>query len=1289
MVHRAVLVLFGVVAMQWSCTAEAPTNTPQHVQTHPGSAPQQLTATLPDDPMPCSGPDDPACDDGDWCTFDSCNLETKLCMHQASPGCCNTTPHCDDENPCTKDGCINHVCRHAPVPGMVCCSEDSDCEDGLPCTNDLCTQGICQHTVSQGPLCCSSHSDCTPGGKWDDLDDCTYDWCDNHKCKHVNNPYYCDVNLPPELACPDDGNPCTVPECDECWCKQVWVQGCCLEDAHCDDNNPTNIDACNAATQQCIYTDLPEHCGADWVCDDGNPCNVDVCVNNKCRHYEDPDLMADCCMVDEDCEDDSACTIEYCDTDLELCIVSLVPDQDPPCCWTADDCDDDDPFTIDKCTGYQCANEPCPSLCNPNNPCNDNNICTNDPCVIVDNPEATPGCVATMCLYQKIPGCCMQDDDCTESDLTDGEYCTADVCNLETNVCEFIPIPGCCEEPAECDDADPCTDDYCIAHMCKHVKPEPSCCDTAQDCDDNNVCTIDACDLELGQCTHAADMANPDHECCETNADCVPEDGPWPHHIHVCYNSICGHVPVDASCSPESAALDCSDDNPCTCDMCYGNKCVNLPPDLAPASCGLPDDCCTDDDDCVPPADCMTAWCASGGQCAYGFDPACGLPIPYVQNFNACQKTDEIGWTVLDLGAPVEDNWKCVSSGPLGPDNHMRFVWNPVQSKPFDSFLVTPPLDASGMDAAVLQFDREFDHYSGELELGIFVLKDANQDGPSPDDAFAPLWTGQPVSQDIAAETVTLQVPKGHLGQHTYFAFQVKGSNTYQVDHYDLDNFALCPGHAPEFINDDLSTTVAPGEYSEVIFSAMDPDDDELEFYLMSGPSFVSVSQTTLDPASGHWAASLELSPGPDEPAGVHEFTVRLTDGCVKIDTTVTVHVNPPQGWLVWCPKPVPSSHCKPIEQGITKTGRYAFIAADLEEAGPLAQFDGVFGCLGVYGNKHVLTEGQAKLLTDYLDGGGKLYLEGGDTWAFDNWTELHPYFSVEPVSDGEQLLDGPLEGRHYLYGAVAEVSLDVTLNNFLDLIDREFGSGAVPILVDSVFEGRSAVVAHEEATAGYRTVASSVPFAALVGDQAQTMLVKILEFLESGWPACEVHDECDDSVVCTMDACFKSACINGAISDCIDCKDDRNCPVHEACVSNNGLCDQIPHDFMYFSGDTPVSFGSSGPIQLMSTIVVPENVALGDVQVQVQIAHFSPGSVSLFLEHNNMTALLSTHDETMVGDGLYQTYDMGAGAPWYPTPLSVFYGESMAGSWTLTVDDALGLFPAVLLEWRLFVSAE
>jgi PKD repeat protein len=66
-----------------------------------------------------------------------------------------------------------------------------------------------------------------------------------------------------------------------------------------------------------------------------------------------------------------------------------------------------------------------------------------------------------------------------------------------------------------------------------------------------------------------------------------------------------------------------------------------------------------------------------------------------------------------------------------------------------------------------------------------------------------------------------------------------------------------------------------------------------------------------------------------------------------------------------------------------------------------LSLYSSIFVCLGIYSDNHVLTDTEGQLLADYLNNGGNLYMEGGDTWAYNSATPVHPMFNISGDEDG------------------------------------------------------------------------------------------------------------------------------------------------------------------------------------------------------------------------------------------------------------------------------------------------
>ncbi|MCX6272734.1 MAG: C25 family cysteine peptidase [Bacteroidetes bacterium] len=140
-----------------------------------------------------------------------------------------------------------------------------------------------------------------------------------------------------------------------------------------------------------------------------------------------------------------------------------------------------------------------------------------------------------------------------------------------------------------------------------------------------------------------------------------------------------------------------------------------------------------------------------------------------------------------------------------------------------------------------------------------------------------------------------------------------------------------------------------------------------------------------------------------------------------------------------------------------------------------LSVYSSIFVCLGIYSSNYVLSSAEGQQLATYLDGGGRLYMEGGDTWAYDSQTPVHSYFKVTPGGDGNGDL-GTLtgqsgtftEGMNFLYSGD---------NAYIDHISAANGSGAF-----AIFQNQNPSYGTGVAYDGgsYRTIACSHEFGGL-----------------------------------------------------------------------------------------------------------------------------------------------------------------------------------------------------------------
>jgi slime mold repeat-containing protein len=333
------------------------------------------------------------CDDGLFCTDDSCSTETG----------CVVTPHsCADASLCTTDSCDEaaDTCVNAPVicnDGNACTIDQCDpatgsttvclttpvvCDDGLFCTDDACDPNV---------GCTTSAHDCS------DASLCTTDSCDEAGDTCVNTPVVC-----------NDGNACTTDTCDPA----------------------------TGSTTVCLTTPV--------VCDDGLFCTDDAC-----------DPKTGCTTSAHDCSDGSLCTADSCDEAGDTCVnAPVVCDSDSNACNGTEECDPatgtchsvnppppcvsdgnacNGPEACDPATG-QCLSGP-PVVCNDDgNACNGPEVCdpTDGSCDSGPELVCDDGLFCTDDSCDPATGCTTTAHVCNDNDI-----CTDDSCNEELNRCDF------------------------------------------------------------------------------------------------------------------------------------------------------------------------------------------------------------------------------------------------------------------------------------------------------------------------------------------------------------------------------------------------------------------------------------------------------------------------------------------------------------------------------------------------------------------------------------------------------------------------------------------------------------------------------------------------------------------------------------------------------------------------------------------------------------------------------------------------------------------------------------
>lgn len=194
---------------------------------------------------------------------------------------------------------------------------------------------------------------------------------------------------------------------------------------------------------------------------------------------------------------------------------------------------------------------------------------------------------------------------------------------------------------------------------------------------------------------------------------------------------------------------------------------------------------------------------------------------------------------------------------------------------------------------------------------------------------------------------------------------------------------------------------------------------------------------------------------------------------------------------LILCLDPNHSSSPK-IKQALDSN----LVANELHQSFPadLSLYRSIFLCLGIYSSNHVLTSTEGQILANYLNNGGMLYMEGGDTWYYNTPTAVHSMFNIQPLADGSGDLVTVLgqtgtftEGMTFTYNGE---------NNWMDRITH------IPP-AQTIFMNQSpsygCAVAYNPGA--YKTIGTSFEFGGLT-DGASTkkqLMEKIVEFFGLG----------------------------------------------------------------------------------------------------------------------------------------------------------------------------------------------
>ncbi len=138
--------------------------------------------------------------------------------------------------------------------------------------------------------------------------------------------------------------------------------------------------------------------------------------------------------------------------------------------------------------------------------------------------------------------------------------------------------------------------------------------------------------------------------------------------------------------------------------------------------------------------------------------------------------------------------------------------------------------------------------------------------------------------------------------------------------------------------------------------------------------------------------------------------------------------------------------------------------------------YSAAFVSLGMFSVNHVLTVEEGQTLADFLIAGNNIYMEGGDTWYYDqqnNPTAVHPLFRINGTDDGQSDL-GVIQGLAGLPSA--DMSFIYEGDNYW--VDRiEPVGAAIPLLRNKDPQYYTAIAGMNDT---YKTIGASMEFGGL-----------------------------------------------------------------------------------------------------------------------------------------------------------------------------------------------------------------
>lgn len=219
------------------------------------------------------------------------------------------------------------------------------------------------------------------------------------------------------------------------------------------------------------------------------------------------------------------------------------------------------------------------------------------------------------------------------------------------------------------------------------------------------------------------------------------------------------------------------------------------------------------------------------------------------------------------------------------------------------------------------------------------------------------------------------------------------------------------------------------------------------------------------------------------------QFRLIATDGSF-IDTFEFSLVVGSYHYLVWNPDPIPASG-QAINSTLMANGYTGNYTQNLLTEPTLDIYQAIFVCCGIYPDNYRIgaTSPEATALVNYLNNGGRVYMEGGDVWYYDPQVGGYNFgslFGLVGTADGTSDV-GPVVGQTATFanGMYFNYSGE---NNYIDHLDATTGN----VIFYDGNNSYNCGVAYNAGT--YRTVGLSFELDGLVNASAPSTKTVLLD---------------------------------------------------------------------------------------------------------------------------------------------------------------------------------------------------